>query len=218
MEWELSAIEVRVLGCLLEKELATPEYYPLSLNALVNACNQKSSRQPVLSLSPEAVTEALRSLKELRLVVQSDASRVAKYYQSFGKHYNLVNRETALMGLLLLRGPQTPGELRTRADNLCPFDSLEEVIATLEHLASSSLVVQLPRQPGQKEQRYAHLLAGAAEVAIPAGAPTQEEPTVVVRRVGGERIEALEERVTQLEEELASLREAFLTLKQSLGE
>lgn len=218
MEWELNDIEVRVLGCLLEKELATPEYYPLSLNALVNACNQKSSRQPVLSLSPEAVTEALRSLKEMRLVVQSDASRVAKYYQSFGKHYNMVNRETALIGLLLLRGPQTPGELRTRADNLCPFDSLEQVITTLEHLASSSLVVQLPRQPGQKEQRYAHLLAGAPEMPAATAVHPLDEPTVVVRRIGGERIDSLEERVTRLEEELASLRQAFLALKQSLGE
>ncbi len=217
MEWELNDIEVRVLGCLLEKELATPEYYPLSLNALVNACNQKSSRQPVLSLSPETVTEALRSLKEMRLVVQSDASRVAKYYQSFGKHYNMVNRETALMGLLLLRGPQTPGELRTRADNLCPFDSLEQVLATLEHLASSSLVVQLPRQPGQKEQRYAHLLAGTPE-AGPTAASSLDEPTVVIRRVGGERIDALEERVALLEEELANLRQTFLAFKESLGE
>lgn len=217
MEWELNDIEVRVLGCLLEKELATPEYYPLSLNALVNACNQKSSRQPVLSLSPEAVTDALRSLKEMRLVVQSDASRVAKYYQSFGKHYNLVNRETALMGLLLLRGPQTPGELRTRADNLCPFDSLEQVSATLDNLASSSLVVQLPRQPGQKEQRYAHLLAGTPE-AGPTTASNLDEPPVVIRRIGGERIDALEERVALLEEELASLRQAFLAFKESLGE
>jgi len=217
MEWELNDIEVRVLGCLLEKELATPEYYPLSLNALVNACNQKSSRQPVLSLSPETVTEALRSLKEMRLVVQSDASRVAKYYQSFGKHYNMVNRETALMGLLLLRGPQTPGELRTRADNLCPFDSLEQVLATLEHLASSSLVVQLPRQPGQKEQRYAHLLAGTPE-AGPTAASSLDEPTVVIRRVGGERIDALEERVALLEEELANLRQTFLAFTESLGE
>lgn len=218
MEWELGEVEVRVLGCLLEKELATPEYYPLSLNALVNACNQKSNRQPVLSLSPETVTEALRSLKEMRLVVQSDASRVAKYYQSFGKQYNLVHRETALLGLLLLRGPQTPGELRTRADNLSPFESLEQVNATLDGLASSSLVVQLPRQPGQKEQRYAHLLAGAPQLTSSTGAVVQDEPTVVIRRVGGERIEALEEKVAQLEEELASLREAFHLLQQSLGE
>lgn len=218
MEWELGDVEVRVLGCLLEKELATPEYYPLSLNALVNACNQKTNRQPVLSLAAETVIEALRSLKEMRLVVQSDASRVAKYYQSFAKHYNLVNRETALMGLLLLRGPQTPGELRTRADNLCSFESLEQVSATLDRLASSSLVMQLPRQPGQKEQRYAHLLAGAPEPASTTGADVQGEATVVVRRVGGERIEALEERVAQLEEELASLHEAFLSLKQRLGD
>lgn len=218
MEWELGDVEVRVLGCLLEKELATPEYYPLSLNALVNACNQKTNRQPVLSLAAETVIEALRSLKEMRLVVQSDASRVAKYYQSFAKHYNLVNRETALMGLLLLRGPQTPGELRTRADNLCSFESLEQVSATLDRLASSSLVMQLPRQPGQKEQRYAHLLAGAPEPASITGGDVQGEATVVVRRVGGERIEALEERVTQLEEELASLHEAFLSLKQRLGD
>nr|WP_321464874.1 YceH family protein [uncultured Desulfobulbus sp.] len=211
---ELDAIEVRVLGCLLEKELATPEYYPLSLNALVNACNQKTNRQPVLSLSAEEVGEALHTLKELQWVVQSDSGRVAKFYQSFSRQHNLVDRESALLGLLLLRGPQTPGELRSRAENMCPFEDLEQVATSLEALVSRSLAVLLPKQPGQKEQRYGHLLGGEPE----AGSPGEEDPVVVVRRVGGNRIEVLEEKVAQLENELAQLRQAFLELKQRLGD
>jgi uncharacterized protein YceH (UPF0502 family) len=218
MELELNAHEVRVLGCLLEKELATPEYYPLSLNALVNACNQKTNRLPVLSLSAEAVTAALRSLREKQLVVQSEAGRVAKYWQSFGKQYNLVNRESALLSLLLLRGPQTPGELRSRAENMCPIETLDQVQESLSGMAESGLVTQLPRQPGQKEQRYAHLLAGAPEERRDPGGGTQEPPTVVVRRVGNERIEALEEKVARLELELEQLRGEFLALKELLGD
>lgn len=214
MEMILDAVEVRVLGSLLEKELATPEYYPLSLNALVNACNQKTNRQPVLSLSADEVTEALHALKELQCVVQSDAGRVAKFWQSLSKQYNLVNRESALLGLLLLRGPQTPGELRSRAENMCPFDNLEQVAQALELLISRSLVMLLPRQPGQKEQRYCHLLAGEPEENTGVGA---DEP-VVVRRIGSDRIEALEEKVAKLEAELTELRDAFSVLKQSLGD
>lgn len=215
MEMILDAVEVRVLGSLLEKELATPEYYPLSLNALVNACNQKTNRQPVLSLSADEVTEALHALKELQCVVQSDAGRVAKFWQSLSKQYNLVNRESALLGLLLLRGPQTPGELRSRAENMCPFDNLEQVAQALELLISRSLVMLLPRQPGQKEQRYCHLLAGEPEENTGVGA---DEPVVVVRRIGSDRIEALEEKVAKLEAELTELRDAFSVLKQSLGD
>ncbi|MGD9948158.1 MAG: DUF480 domain-containing protein [Desulfobulbus sp.] len=214
MEMELDTVEVRVLGCLLEKELATPEYYPLSLNGLVNACNQKTNRQPVLSLSGEEVTEALQSLKELQCVVQSDAGRVAKFWQSLSKHYNLLDRERALLGLLLLRGPQTPGELRSRSDNMCPFENLEQVSYSLESLISLSLVMLLPRLPGQKEQRYCHLLAGEPEENAGSG----PDDSVVVRRVGADRIEALEEKVARVEAELDELREAFLALKRSLGE
>lgn len=215
MEIKLDAVEARVLGCLMEKELATPEYYPLSLNALVNACNQKSNRQPVLALHTEEVAEALDSLKDRQVVVQSDAGRVAKFWQNLSKRYNLLNRESALLALLLLRGPQTPGELRSRAENMCPFDNLEQVAQALESLAAQSLVVQLSRQPGQKEQRYCHLLTGKPEENA---AMTGEEPVVVIRRVGGDRIEALEEKVSLLEGELADLRAAFLALKQRLGD
>jgi len=215
MEMILDAVEVRVLGCLLEKELATPEYYPLTLNGLVNACNQKTNRQPVLSLSTEEVSGALQSLKGLQCVVQSDASRVAKFYQSLSKQHNLVNRESALLGLLMLRGPQTPGELRGRSENMCPFENLEQVTQSLESLISRSLVMLLPKLPGQKEQRYCHLLAGEPEERDEAQGNTT---TVVVRRAGSERIEALEERVGQLEEELAELRAAFLALKERLGD
>jgi len=212
---ELDAIEIRVLGCLLEKELATPEYYPLSLNGLINACNQKTNRQPVLSLRPEEVGEAVQGLKELQCVVQSDTGRVAKFYQSFSRQHNLVDRESALLGLLMLRGPQTPGELRTRSENMCPFEDLEQVAKSLDALVSRSLIMLLPKLPGQKEQRYCHLLAGEPKERDEAQNNTS---SVVVRRVGGERIEALEERVGQLEDELAELRAAFLALKERLGD
>jgi uncharacterized protein YceH (UPF0502 family) len=217
MEIVLDAIEVRVLGCLMEKELATPDYYPLSLNALVNACNQKTNRMPVFSLSAETVMEALESLKEQQMVVQSDAGRVAKYWQAFSKQYNLVNREGALLSLLLLRGPQTPGELRSRAENMCSFETLDQVSQSLIALDSSGLVVQLPRQPGQKEQRYCHLLSGTPENIAGNGTGLQEEPGVLVRRVDNERIEALEEKVARLQQDLDLLRGEFVALKTSLG-
>jgi uncharacterized protein YceH (UPF0502 family) len=211
MDILLNGIEVRVLGSLLEKELATPEYYPLSLNALVNACNQKTNRQPVLSLDAETVAEALRTLKEQRLVYQSDAGRVAKYWQGFAKQHDLGEGESALLALLLLRGPQTAGELRSRADNLNPFDSLEQVGQTLDSLAATGLVTLLPRRPGQKEQRYTHLLAGEPE---PESAGP--EPVVVVRRADNERLAELEQTVTALREELEQLRDEFLAFRRSL--
>lgn len=212
MDVVLDAIEVRVLGSLIEKELATPEYYPLSLNALVNACNQKTNRSPVLALDADTVSETVRALKEKHIVYQSDASRVAKYWQGFAKQYNLVNREAALLGLLLLRGPQTAGELRSRADNLCACDSLEQVTQSLDNLISTGLVVQLARQPGQKEQRYAHLLAGEPEAEQ---AAARQETVVVVRKAGDERIAELEQAVAMLREELDGLKSAFLAFQQS---
>lgn len=215
MGTKLDAVEVRVLGCLLEKELATPEYYPLTLNGLVNACNQKTNRQPVLSLSAEEVSDALQALKDLQCVVQSDAGRVAKFYQNLSGQHNLVNREIALLGLLMLRGPQTPGELRGRAENMCPFENLDQVAQSLESLISRSLVMLQPKLPGQKEQRYCHLLAGEPEEG---GGPQSHGASVVTRRPGREQVEALEERVGRLEDELAELRTAFQALKESLGD
>ena len=214
MNITLNAVEIRVLGSLMEKELATPEYYPLSLNALVNACNQKTNRSPVMSLDEPTVREAVQVLKERRIVYQSDASRVPKYWQAFSKEYDLGNRESAVLGVLLLRGPQTPGELRTRTDSMCPCESLEEVAATLDHLITLGLVTQLPRQPGQKEQRYVHLLAGEEAADADDGAPPP--PARSVQPAGTDRLTALEVTVAMLQQELEQLRHEFLTFKQSL--
>ena len=198
MELTLNAIEARVLGSLMEKELATPEYYPLSLNALLNACNQKTNRAPVLALDTETVEAALRSLTDQHLVYRSDAGRVAKYWQAFAKQRNLVAREIALLCLLLLRGPQTPGELRNRAENLI----------------STGLVTQLPRQPGQKEQRYAQLLGGRIEP------PDQAVPPVGTGRAPEpdqpDRLSELEQSLALLRQEFEILRQDFLSLKSSL--
>jgi len=163
MDILLNEIEIRVLGSLMEKELATPEYYPLSLNALTNACNQKSNRSPVLSLNDSDIIAALQSLKEKQIVCQSDASRVPKYLAQLCQNLQPDQREAALLCLLLLRGPQTAGELRARTERLCSFENLEEVVQALDSLSEIGLVLKLPRQPGQKEQRYAHLLAGEPE-------------------------------------------------------
>lgn len=210
----LDTIEIRVLGSLMEKELATPEYYPLSLNALTNACNQKTNRAPVLSLDEQAVSGALHSLKEQRIVYQSDASRVPKYWQAFSKNNNLTNRESALLCLLLLRGPQTPGELRSRADSMCPCESLEQVALSLDNLMTTGLVAQLPRQPGQKEQRFIHLLA--------AGSDAQEQGAMLpdqmaaVRASADDRLAALEQVVASLQDELDQLKKDFVWFKQQV--
>jgi uncharacterized protein YceH (UPF0502 family) len=213
MDGLLDAIEVRVLGSLMEKELATPEYYPLSLNALVNACNQKTNRAPVLVLDAETVADALQSLKQKQLVYQSDASRVPKYWQAFAKQKNLISREAALLSLLLLRGPQTAGELRTRTDNLCSFERLEEVFQSLENLSTTGLVVQLPRQPGQKEQRFAHLLAGEAGAVPVEQAVARQEPVLMARAAEPARIDALEAAVASLQEEIETLKTAFAAFR-----
>jgi len=213
MDFKLDAIEVRVLGSLMEKELATPEYYPLSLNALVNACNQKTNRTPVLALDADTVAGALQSLKQKQLVYQSDASRVPKYWQAFAKQKNLISREAALLSLLLLRGPQTAGELRSRTDNLCSFERLEEVFQSLENLSTTGLVVQLPRQPGQKEQRFAHLLAGEAEMISMDQTVARQEPVMLAREAAQNRIEALETAVASLQEEIETLKTAFAAFR-----
>ncbi len=213
MDIMLDAIEVRVLGSLMEKELATPEYYPLSLNALINACNQKTNRAPVLALDGETVAGALQSLKQKHFVYQSDAGRVPKYWQDFVKQNNLINREAALLSLLLLRGPQTAGELRSRADNLCALDTLEEVFLALENLITTGLAVQLPRQPGQKEQRFAHLLAGEPETVPEALA--RQEPVMQAREAVNSRITELEQALSNVQEELEWLKKEFLSFKKA---
>lgn len=211
----LTPIEARVLGSLLEKELATPEYYPLSLNALTNACNQKSNRFPVLTLSEEEISRALKSLQEKQIVCRSESGRVAKYWHNFTKRYNLITREAALLCLLLLRGQQTAGELRTRSDRLCSFETLEEVAQSLDSLAEIGLVRQLARQPGQKEQRYMHLLAGEPD----AGGHLDNGggPTTGAAGTADDRMTELEHSVAWLQEELEAVKMELQTLKDKIG-
>jgi len=206
MDILLTDIEVRVLGSLMEKSMTTPEYYPLSLNALTNACNQKSNREPVVSFDETAVVRALDNLRERQLVVLSASSRVPKYAEVFVDTRKLVKREAALLTVLMLRGPQTVGELRGRTERMYSFADLGEVEATLDELAESGYVTKLPRMAGRKESRYAHLLSGAVE--MEAEAPKPERAAIVVRREN-EKITALEEELQNLRDNLNALRAAF---------
>jgi uncharacterized protein YceH (UPF0502 family) len=205
----LNEIETRVLGALVEKELTTPEYYPLSLNALVNACNQKSNRDPAMNLDEEAVREALRTLDKKGLAGPADnmVSRVSKYEHRLQEAYNFTRHETAILAELLLRGPQTPGELRNRADRMHKFDDLGIALTTLKKLMEREppLVKVLPRQPGTKEARYAHLMSGDVEV------PQQESSphAAVAGHTGGDRLSRLEEQVASAQEEIAELKRQF---------
>ncbi|MBB5349592.1 YceH family protein [Desulfoprunum benzoelyticum] len=211
MNITLNGIEIRVLGSLIEKELATPEYYPLSLNALANACNQKSNRSPVLSLNEDDIINALQSLKDKQIVCRSDATRVPKYWHNFVKQHNLIRREAALLCLLLLRGQQTAGELRSRTERLCSFESLEEVVQSLDSLLEIGFVRKLPRQPGQKEQRYSHLLAEEPEDLEQLC--VEKDHTLSAADKYDDRISALENSVAYLKEELETLKDELLSFK-----
>jgi len=203
MDILLNDIEVRVLGCLMEKSMTTPEYYPLSLNALTNACNQKSNREPVVVFDETTVVRALDSLRAKQLVVLSASSRVPKYAEVFVDTRKLVKREAALLMVLLLRGPQTVGELRGRTERAYRFEDLAEVESTLDELSESGYLTKLPRMAGRKEPRYAHLLAG--EVEAEPEEPRPEAAAMVVR--------AENERITALEEEMQKLRGEFDVLQ-----
>lgn len=205
---ELTDVEVRVLGSLVEKQVTTPEYYPLTLNALMLACNQKNNRTPVTSYDETTVAQALETLREKNLayVFYGSTSRVPKYKHVLPEVMHLTQPELALMCVLLLRGPQTTGELATRAFRLHEFSGLEEVEATLNSLITrepDSLVKRLPRQPGQKEARFAHLLSG--EVSIYA-APEEVAPT---RTRGNDRVAALEAEIETLKAEVGMLKSQF---------
>jgi len=206
MAGNLSETEVRVLGCLVEKQLTTPEYYPLTLNALITACNQKSNRDPVVSYDEAAVMQALDSLRDRNLVYvfHGSTSRVVKYKHMLPSVYELDPAETATMTVLMLRGPQTAGEIRGRTDRLYDFESLLQVQGTLDGLTRKDqpLVVKLDRQPGQKDARYAHLLAGEIDVA---SLPMAREKTPAGSSTMNERIEKLEQEVERLSSEVASL-------------
>lgn len=208
MDLLLNETEVRVLGCLIEKEFSTPEYYPLSLNALVNACNQKSNRDPVVSYSEETVLQALAGLKHKQLVFQSNTARVAKYEEIFLSAHNFIGSEASVLCELMVRGPQTPGELRSRTERLHDFKSPEEFQEALTKLESYGYAVKLERQPGRKESRYGHLLCGkmAAEESDGAAGPEHELPAA-------ERIKALEEKFEIIQQELQELKQALLDFK-----
>ncbi len=202
----LNSVEARVLGSLIEKDITTPDYYPLSLNALISACNQKSNREPVMELDDDAVRSALESLNQKRLAgpTSSAESRVPKYEHRLQEVFNLDRRETAVLCVLLLRGPQTPGELRGRTERMYRFEELADVQSALQHLIERDppLVKVLPRQPGTKESRYVHLLSGDLE----------EWRTPAVAAAGDafsdtERITRLENAVAILQKELAETRE-----------
>jgi uncharacterized protein len=210
----LNAAEVRVLGSLIEKQITTPDYYPLSLNALTNACNQLTNREPVVAYDESTVVRALDGLREKRLATMFSGaeSRVAKYRHSLTDAILLTPAEVALLCVLMLRGPQTAGELRTRAGRFFPFDSLPEVEETLSALATREpqpLAIRLPRQPGTKESRYAHLLSGPIEVPAPAAAVPQPEPATLAVPAGNERMAQLEQAAADLRRELAELKQQF---------
>lgn len=208
----LTDIEARVLGSLVEKQLTTPEYYPLTLNALVNACNQKSNRDPMVSYDETTVNQCLETLRDRNLVYvfYGSTSRVPKYKHMLPSVYELDPAETAVIDVMLLRGPQTLGELRTRTERLHGFSGLGEIQETLDGLArrDDPLVVRLPVQPGQKEARFAHLLSGEIDV----------EAFAVAQATRSTRSSIDAERVEKLEEEISSLRAQFDELKQTFEE
>jgi uncharacterized protein len=205
----LNEIEVRVLGALIEKDITTPDYYPLSLNALVNACNQKNNRDPVMNLDEESVRDALSSLQEKHLAGPAGGadSRVTKYEHRLQEVFNFDRREIAVICVLLLRGPQTPGELRGRTERMYRFEALDDVQSTLQRLIEHNppLVRVLPRQLGTKESRYMHLFAGDVAVS------EYEAPIETTHRADSrdERIAVLESKVSSLKQEIEDLRRQF---------
>jgi uncharacterized protein YceH (UPF0502 family) len=213
----LTDVELRVLGSLIEKQITTPEYYPLTLNALTLACNQKNNRNPVTAYNEATVAEAIETLraKNLAYVFYGSSSRVPKYKHVMPEIFHLSHPELSLMCLLMLRGPQTVGELHGRAGRMFDFKGLEEVEETINSLISKepdSLVVRLPRQPGQKEARFAHLLAG--DIDLEAIADSQQTREVSGGRTSAsERIAHLEEEVERLSDEMRSLQSQFEEFK-----
>ncbi len=207
MSLTLNPSSARVLGALIEKEITTPEYYPLSLNALINACNQKSNRDPEMKLDEDAVRLALRNLADRGLARHATSEgRVAKYEHDVYGALQMGRREIAILCELLLRGPQTPGELRGRAERMYPFESIDDVHASLQRLLERdpALAVVLPRQPGTKEARYAHTL-------LPIEAHVQPESPASPAKQGGH-----DARIAKLEEEVQQLRQEVEELKQQL--
>ena len=218
----LTEIETRVLGSLIEKDITTPDYYPLSLNALVNACNQKNNRDPVMTLDEETVRQALATLQEKRLAGPASGadSRVTKFEHRLQEVFNFDRREIAIVCVLLLRGPQTPGELRSRTERMYHFEALDDIVSTLDRLAQRDppLARILPRQPGTKESRYTHLFSGDVPMSPPA-----EDADVHVARApsaanGGttstaDRLASLEQEVSRLRAEVSEIQQQFAAFR-----
>ena len=212
---QLDTVETRVLGSLVEKDITTPDYYPLSLNALVNACNQKNNRDPVLNLDENAVRDALSSLQAKRLAGPAGGadSRVTKYEHRLQEAFNFDRRESAVLCVLLLRGPQTPGELRGRTERMYRFETLEDVQSALQKLMDRQppLARILPRQPGTKESRYMHLFSGDF---VPELAPAVVSPQGTSEDGVQARVATLEQEVSALRAEVAELRREVTEFKQ----
>jgi uncharacterized protein len=214
----LTELETRILGSLIEKDITTPDYYPLSLNALVNACNQKNNRDPVMTLDETAVRDALASLQEKRLAGPAGGadSRVTKFEHRLQEVFNFDRREIAVVCVLLLRGPQTPGELRSRTERMYHFEALEDVVSTLDRLSQREppLARVLPRQPGTKESRYTHLFSGeppmSAEDGNVAPAPS---PATAGASSTADRLATLEEEVSRLRQELSEVQQQLATFR-----
>jgi uncharacterized protein YceH (UPF0502 family) len=215
----LSEVETRVLGALVEKDITTPDYYPLSLNALVNACNQKNNRDPVMTLNEEAVRDALASLQEKRLAGPTSGadSRVTKFEHRLQEVFNFDRREVAVVCVLLLRGAQTPGELRGRTERMYHFEALDDVVSTLDRLAlrEPPLARVLPRQPGTKESRYMHLFSSesAAGLNLESAASATSSSRHQEAADDDDRVSRLEEDVARLREELADVQQQLAAFR-----
>jgi uncharacterized protein len=216
----LNEYELRALAALVEKQIATPDYYPMTLNALVNACNQKNHRDPVVSYDETIVAKALDSLREKNLayVFHGSEARAPKYGHLFPKAFDLSEAEIPLMCVLILRGPQTSGELRSRSQHLRSFESLAEVETLLQGLSlrDEPLIVRLPRQPGSRESRFAHLLGGPVETPQ-SEAPPRQATSVQQAQAENDKIAKLEEEVASLRGELNELRQQFAEFRRELG-
>ncbi len=217
MEIRLHETEVRVLGALVEKELTIPEYYPLTLNSLTAACNQKSNRDPVMTLSDRDVESAIENLRSNQLMWRRNiaGSRVPKYEHNVYALWHLDQQQTAVLCVLMLRGAQTVGEIRGRTGRMYEFRDLDEVDATVANLMNHEkgpFVVELPRQPGRKENRFMHLLAGEPSVET---VTDDREPAPIMVNTGNDRIAALEEQVAQIQGEVNELRQQFVAFKKA---
>ena len=224
MDIVLDPVAIRILGALIEKEVTTPDYYPMSLNGLITACNQKSNRDPVMQLSEEEINSAIEYLKDKRLIWQRSVvgARVSKFEHNLRSFFPLSEQETGVLCVLLLRGPQTVGEIRQRTERLCSFENLEEtdnVIRGLMSRKDGPFIAELPRQPGRKEPRFVHLFAGEEWVQeLIEATATQNElpPTPVTGTSRNDRIGELETTVATLQEELHQLREEFNAFRKML--